>query len=150
MFKAIIPFIDAIDIEIDTVITTDVIACASTKTVIVSEHNFNETPDNNSLNSIVDTAKKLGADIIKIAAMTVKRQDVLRLLHFTEKCQENLVTIAMGEVGKITRIIAPLFGSLFSYCYISHEVAPGQLSLEKMAEEFSLYYPDFRGNRQGN
>ncbi|MGD9202866.1 MAG: type I 3-dehydroquinate dehydratase [Chitinispirillia bacterium] len=146
MYKTIIPYIDAVDIEIDADITTDVIACASTKTLIVSEHNFNKTPDINSLNSIVYTAGKLGADIIKIAAMANSRQDVLKLLRFTENCQEDIVTIAMGEIGKITRVIAPLFGSLFTYCFIGHEVAPGQLSLQKMVEEFSMFYPDFREN----
>lgn len=147
MFKAVIPLVDAIDIEIDSDIVTDVIACASEKTIIISEHNYNKTPDIADLDSIVQTAKRLGADIVKIAAIANNRDDILRLLHFTETCQENLVSISMGEVGKVTRVIAPLFGSLFTYCFIGHEVASGQLSLEKMVEELTLFYPDFKENK---
>jgi 3-dehydroquinate dehydratase-1 len=141
MFKRIEPFVDAIDIEIDADITKEVIGCFTDKTVIVSEHDFDKTPDENELSRIVDTAKSIGADIIKIAAMAHCREDVIRLLMFTKERSEQLVTISMGDIGRVTRVIAPLFGSLFTYAFITKGVAPGQLSLDHMVEELKKYYP---------
>ncbi len=144
LFKQLIPLIDAIDIEIDTEINREVIGLSTGKTVIVSEHDFEKTPDEKGLENIVVTAKSLGADIIKIAVMAHSRADVTRLLQFTDTCPENLVAISMGEVGTISRIAAPLFGSLFTYAFGTDAVAPGQLSLEETVEELKRFYPDFR------
>ena len=137
MFERIIPFIDAIDIEIDSVISHDVISKAEGKTKIVSEHNFEKTPSDDELSQIIDVANNMGADIIKIAAMPNRGEDVTRLLDFTKLRSENLVTI------KRSRIDAFKYGSLFTYAFISEEVAPGQISLDEMVEEFRMLYPDF-------
>lgn len=142
MFERITPFVDAIDIEVDADINRAVISRAAGKTIIVSEHDFEKTPGNEELSRIVDTAKDLGADIVKIAVMANCKEDVTRLLNFTEARVENLVTIALGEIGKLSRITAPLFGSLFTYAFFNDKVAPGQLSLEEMVEEMKKYYPD--------
>lgn len=143
MFERIIPLVDSIDIEIDAGINRDVIEKANEKTIIVSGHNFEKTPSNDELSQIIETAKDLGADIIKIAALANSKEDVTRLMDFTKTRSENLVTISMGEIGKHTRIEAPKFGSLFTYAFINEEVAPGQISLEEMVEELKALYPDF-------
>jgi len=143
LFEQIIPLIDAVDIEIDTDINRAVISLAEGKTVIVSEHDYEKMPHIEGLEYIVDTAKSLGADIIKIAATAHSSEDVTRLLTFTESRSENIVSIAMGEAGTISRVAAPLFGSLFTYAFISNAVAPGQLSLEDMVKELKRFYPDF-------
>ena len=90
---------------------------------------------------MVDRALLQGADIIKIAVMARSTADVTRLLRFTEDCKVPLVTIAMGPLGSVSRVIAPLFGSLFTYGFIHRPVAPGQLSVEKLIEERTLYFP---------
>jgi 3-dehydroquinate dehydratase-1 len=143
IFKAVIPFVDAVDIEIDASIARQVIAHAQKKTIIVSEHDFEKTPDLSHLESIAEKAELLGADIIKIAAMAEHPTDVVRLMEFTSACRKNLVTIAMGEYGNITRVLAPMFGSLFTYGFVKKAVAPGQLSVHKLVEELRLYYPSF-------
>jgi 3-dehydroquinate dehydratase-1 len=143
IFKAVIPFVDAVDIEIDASIARQVIAHAQTKTIIVSEHDFEKTPDISHLESIAEKADMLGANIIKIATMAKHQRDVVRLMEFTAACNKNLVTIAMGEFGNITRVLAPVFGSLFTYGFIKKAVAPGQLSVAKLVEELRLYYPAF-------
>jgi 3-dehydroquinate dehydratase I len=143
IFKAVIPFVDAVDIEIDTSISRQVIAHAQAKTIIVSEHDFEKTPDISHLESIVVKADALGAHIIKIATMAKHQRDVVRLMEFTAACKNNLVTIAMGEYGNITRVLAPVFGSLFTYGFVKKAVAPGQMSVHKLIEELRLYYPAF-------
>jgi len=143
IFKCIIPLVDAIDIEIDADINAQVISLAQGKTVIVSEHDYDVMPDDIDLKRIVDTAIKQGAHIVKIAAMANSRMDVVRLLEFTQSCSENLVSIAMGDEGTISRITAPLFGSLFAYGFIEDAVAPGQLPVWKLIEELRMYYPAY-------
>jgi 3-dehydroquinate dehydratase I len=141
MFKAVIPFVDAVDVEIDASINRQVIAHAAGKTVIVSEHDFEKTPDNAHLEGIVDKAYALGADIVKIAAMAHSRYDVARLLSFASACDKPLVVIAMGAWGSVSRVLAPVFGSLFTYGFLNKSVAPGQLSIGKLVEELRRYYP---------
>jgi 3-dehydroquinate dehydratase-1 len=143
IFKAVIPFVDAVDIEIDASIARQVIAHAHGKTIIVSEHDFEKTPDLSHLESIAEKAGLLGAHIVKIAAMAKNRSDVVRLMEFTSACDKDLVTIAMGEYGNITRVLAPVFGSLFTYGFVKKAVAPGQMPVHKLVEELRLYYPAF-------
>jgi 3-dehydroquinate dehydratase I len=143
IFKAVIPFVDAVDIEIDASIARQVIAHAQAKTIIVSEHDFEKTPDISHLESIATKAEALGAHIVKIATMANNQHDVARLLEFTAACKKDLVTIAMGEYGNITRVLAPMFGSLFTYGFVKKSVAPGQFGVHKLIEELRLYYPAF-------
>ena len=140
-FQAIAPFVDCVDIELGTPISKEILACSKGKTILVSEHDFEKTPSFDALQSMVDRALLQGADIIKIAVMARSTADVTRLLRFTEDCKVPLVTIAMGPLGSVSRVIAPLFGSLFTYGFIHRPVAPGQLSVEKLIEERTLYFP---------
>lgn len=141
IFKAIMPFVDSIDIELGTKISDEVCALAAGKTILVSEHDFNRTPDISDLEDMVTRAKTQGADIVKIAAMANAREDVIRLLEFNRACKEPLITIAMGSLGTVSRVIAPLFGSLFTYGYLTKPVAPGQLSVTRLVEEFHTFFP---------
>jgi 3-dehydroquinate dehydratase I len=152
IFKAVMPFVDAVDVEIDASISRQVIAHADGKTVIVSEHDFDKTPDVSHLESIVEKAELLGAQVIKIATTAKHPHDVVRLMEFTAACsvrKKNMVAIAMGELGNITRVLAPVFGSLFTYGYVGKPVAPGQLPVAKLIEELRLYYPDFNARCEG-
>lgn len=139
-FKAIIPFVDSIDIEIDSNLQKDIIRLAQGKTIIVSEHNFELTPDEEGIKNIVNRALLQGADIVKVAFMAKNREDVIRLLMFTYRSNIPMVSIAMGDIGKISRVFAPFFGSLYTYGYITSPVAPGQLSVWELAEEFKRYF----------
>ena len=140
MFKRIIPFVDAVDIEVHAEIKNEIIDYACEKIVIISEHDFKETPSDDRLACIVENAKNSGADIVKIAAMANCKEDVIRLLKFTEERDENLVTISMGDIGRVSRIVAPLFGSLYTYAFVKNEVAPAQISLDETARLFRLFY----------
>jgi 3-dehydroquinate dehydratase-1 len=50
----------------------------------------------------------------------------------------------MGEYGTIARVLAPVFGSLFTYGYVTKSVAPGQLPVGKLIEELRLFYPAYK------
>jgi 3-dehydroquinate dehydratase-1 len=143
MFKRLIDCADAVDIEIDAPILSKVVKLAKDKTIIISDHDFKKTPKNAKLGEFVDKAMAAGADIAKIAAMPKTKKDIARLLHFTESRSENMISISMGSLGVISRVIAPLFNSLLTYGYVTKAVAPGQISLEMLIEELRLFYPAF-------
>jgi 3-dehydroquinate dehydratase-1 len=143
LFERAMPLIDAVDIEIDTPINAAVIAVAEGKTIIVSEHDYEKTPEDDRLGHIVETAVNLGADIVKIATMAHSHDDVVRLLTFTHSRPECMVAIAMGDFGSFSRIAAPMFGSVLTYTFLDEAVAPGQLPFHVTIEELRRYYPGF-------
>ena len=143
IFKAIIPFVDCVDSEIDAPITGEVIdhAKRGRKKVIISYHNFKETPPDQQLVKLIRKGKAKGGDIIKLAVMSRTEEDVTRLLGLTyQHRDDHIITISMGKKGRISRIVAPLFGSLLTYGYVDSPIAPGQLSigeLKKMMNRLS-------------
>ena len=147
LFETIIPQVDAIDIELSAgEILPKVIRSAhkAKKIAVISHHNFDRTPDAKDLLKILKDAKTLGADIVKIATMALKRADLQTLAAFTiANASQNLVTMAMGSEGLLSRIFFPALGSLITYAYLGEPTAPGQLSYESTFNYLSNFYPSF-------
>lgn len=144
LYQKISPLVDAIDIDLSATILKSVVTAAyrNKNIVILSHHDFNGTPSESGLKQIVGKATELGADIIKIATFAKNESDVLRLLHFTAAHRpKNLVTIAMGNIGTISRLALPLAGSLMTYT----SVAPsdGQIDAKRLIEDLRFYYPRY-------
>jgi 3-dehydroquinate dehydratase-1 len=141
IFKAIIPLVDCVDGEIDAPITDEVIRLAKRrkKKVIISYHNFKETPPDQQLVKLIRKGKAKGGDIIKMAVMSRTEEDVTRLLGLTyQHRDDHIVTISIGKKGQITRIAAPFFGSLLTYGYVDSPLAPGQLSIGELKKMMNL------------
>lgn len=134
-FKRIMPYVDCVDIELGTPISQEVRELAKGNVVIVSEHDFNKTPDIATLRSMADRAVQQGADIVKIVTMARNADDAWRLVTFAATCEVPVVAFAMGEMGSFSRLRACEFGSLFTYGYITEAVAPGQLSAEELVRK---------------
>ncbi len=147
LFKAILPKIDAIDIELSSkeILDQAVKAAHSAgKLVIISYHSFDQTPKADVLNKIFEQAKSLGADIVKIATMALNRTDIQTLAAFTiANSGKNLITIAMGTQGVISRIFFPSLGSLMTYASLGEPTAPGQLHYDMTFDLLRILYPKF-------
>ncbi len=143
LFKRIIPFVDGIDIELQAKkIISPVINFAKEKrkTVIVSYHNFQETPRNEKLITIVKEAKGKGADIVKIAVYARRNDDLARLMCFTYQCrQKPLATISLGKIGSISRIIGSIFTSCLTYAFLAQH-KNGQLSVKELVDAMNHIY----------
>ena len=146
LFKQLIPEVDAIDIELKTEIRDEVVEIAKShnKSVMISEHNLTETPPDEEIEKLLFDSVSSGADITKIVLFANSPDDIARLMSFTFKhCEQHpLVTISLGNLGTISRIIAPLFGSCLSYGYIEKPVAPGQASLASINNALQKYFPN--------
>ena len=121
-----------VDIDINTpeAYLTKLIKAAQSNDckIILSYHNFDKTPNTQSLISIADRLFSSGANIAKIACMAHKPSDCARILGLYENYQ-NLMAFCMGPIGMITRIAAPMLGAPFTYASVGNwETAPGQLN----------------------
>ncbi|WP_436347494.1 type I 3-dehydroquinate dehydratase [Natronorubrum sp. FCH18a] len=105
--------------------------------LVISFHEFDETPDKETLDAIIEECNKYG-DIAKVATYAADRTDCLRILSAIDTATQNGIRaagIAMGELGSHTRIIGPLYGSALGYAPLesdSSEYAPGQVPLHRL------------------
>ncbi|MDR2027798.1 MAG: type I 3-dehydroquinate dehydratase [Prevotellaceae bacterium] len=103
--------------------------------LIVSYHNFEETPPLPEMCSIVETCKRQGADIVKLVTTAKSKSDAARALSLYDKYRDtNLVAFAMGEAGLITRVACVFLGAPYTYAAASDDkpLASGQISVEKI------------------
>lgn len=100
--------------------------------VVLSYHNYEKTPSKKKLYQIIEKMLSSGADISKIACMANIPEDCAIVLGLYAKFPK-LVAFCMGEIGKITRLSAPILGAPFTYASIKgKEVAPGQMSYSEV------------------
>lgn len=110
--------------------------------IIISQHNYDTTPDETSLLSLVHQCREAGADIVKFATMAQDISDaarVLTVLEMTAK-QGPVIALAMGERGQITRLLAPKYGGFLTFGALSPQraTAPGQPALEDLEKLYRL------------
>ena len=71
-------------------------------------------------------------DVAKIAVMPGSLREVFVFFEVTLKAKRLVCSIAMGDIGKHSRIIAPVYGSLLTYGYVRKPVAPGQMRVDEI------------------
>jgi len=106
--------------------------------VIVSTHDFERTPDREILRDLLDAASEYG-DVAKLAVTAGGTVDTLALLSVTQAATADghtVATMAMGEAGRHTRAVAPLYGSKIGYAPVdpAGATAPGQYDLATLAD----------------
>ncbi len=114
------------------------------KKLILSYHNFQTTPDEQFIINKLFEGQSLGADIVKVALMPNTPNDVMTLLSATGKAWKNIdipmITMAMGELGRISRVWGNAFGSEITFASMRQASAPGQIEfgdLKRIIEFFS-------------
>ncbi len=100
--------------------------------VIVSSHNYDETPPN--LTGIYRDIAKTGADVVKIATFANHISDNLRMLNLIRSTEQRCIGICMGPKGEASRILAPAYGALLTFASLDtgKESAPGQIPATTM------------------
>ena len=123
-------YADFVDIELKTDENYRSKIIKVSKATIISYHDFKKTPSVTELLDIVKRESEIG-DISKFAVMPENIQDTLVVLEVLSRVQ-NTIGISMGDIGKYTRVIAPLFGSPITFASLDKESAPGQLDVTNM------------------
>ncbi len=102
--------------------------------IILSAHDFQNTPSNDDLLEKIGRMSRLGADVAKIAVMPRTATDVLRLMQVTLEARNcfprlALCTMSMGSIGAISRTAGFLYGSDMSFAVGQTASAPGQIPI---------------------
>jgi 3-dehydroquinate dehydratase/shikimate dehydrogenase len=124
----------AVDVEIETAEPAhDRLALLRGRAqVIVSYHNFEATPP---MDTVVDRMLKVQADAYKIVTTARKPSDNVRVLSAARGLpRQHVVVLAMGELGFPTRVLAPVFGSVYTYAapIFVGGTAAGQVSARQL------------------
>jgi 3-dehydroquinate dehydratase/shikimate dehydrogenase len=121
-----------IDIEWDTPFA-DVKRARNGRGIIVSRHDFSGTPSDTA--AVLDRLRASGGEVAKLAVTTERPSDLLDLLKSARAGRSSIV-IGMGGAGMSTRILAGHFGSRWTYA--GPAIAPGQITMERLVEEFQF------------
>lgn len=141
--------IDIVDVELcnsqEFIQSVKECARANNVKVILSYHNFIETPDEQFICAKLLEAQTAGADISKLAVMPKNYQDVLTLLSATNKARNEavdipIVTMSMGAEGAVSRIAGGLFGSDITFAIGMQASAPGQIPIDELRKAMALLY----------
>jgi len=130
-------FADYIDVELRCGLLGKLLKTVE-RPIIASYHNFSRTPALEELRAILGEMKNTGAEIAKIAATPLRLQDNLEILQLLLEADMPLCVIAMGRLGRHLRAVAPLYGSVLTYGYVSQPTAPGQMSVSQLKQAFEL------------
>ncbi|MGI6070359.1 MAG: type I 3-dehydroquinate dehydratase [Blautia sp.] len=115
--------------------------------VIASSHNFTAAPPKKELFKLMQKLDKAGGDILKIAVMPKTLFDVWELLEATndmtvEYTEKPVVTMAMGDMGGLSRFSGELFGSSITFGVVGKASAPGQIPIEELRELMGIFHKD--------
>ncbi|MBT0158760.1 type I 3-dehydroquinate dehydratase [Candidatus Bathyarchaeota archaeon A05DMB-2] len=109
---------------------------------VVSFHDFHGSQSLSGLNDILEREISSGAEVCKIVTTAKQVEDNLTLLNFTSAASKNakIVCFAMGEQGKISRLLSPVFGGFFTFASLERgsETAAGQMTIQEMRAAYEL------------
>ncbi|WP_254543378.1 type I 3-dehydroquinate dehydratase [Halomarina pelagica] len=137
------PRVEAVDVELAAIAAGEGVGVVDHArerdvAVVVSVHDFEETPARAEMARLLGQALEFG-DVGKLAVTADAPADVLRLLALTHAQTEagnRVATMAMGEAGRHSRAVAPVYGSRIGYAPVdpADATAPGQYDLATLRD----------------
>ncbi len=111
----------------------------STKTkLLVSWHDFNKTPSSAELKKKMKQMSKFSSNV-KIVCTAKSTNDSNRMLElYSKKGKISLISFAMGDLGRISRILCLYLGSPYTYVSLGKAIAPGQFSVDEVKKITNL------------
>jgi 3-dehydroquinate dehydratase I len=133
------PFL--LDVEFNTIAKNKELAkyLKSTKTkLLISWHDFKKTPKFSELNNKLNQMAKFSQNV-KIVTTAKSVNDSTKTLQlYSKKGKTNLIAFAMGDTGRISRILCLYLGSPYTYVSLGKPVAPGQFSVDEVKNITSI------------
>jgi 3-dehydroquinate dehydratase type I len=109
---------------------------------IVSYHKYDGALSACEMEQILEQEIASGANVCKIVTTAKKIEDNLEVLNFVSALSSKvkLVCFCMGEQGKVSRLLSPMFGAFFTFASLAQgeETAPGQMTVQEMRATYSL------------
>lgn len=136
-------YVDLIDVELftgDEVVEEMVSEAHKVNVkVVMSNHDFDKTPEREEIVKRLCKMQDLNADLPKIAVMPTSTTDVLTLLCATDDmvtkyAKTPIITMSMAGLGVISRLAGETFGSALTFGAAKVASAPGQVEVNKLSE----------------
>ncbi len=155
LFCDLLPHVDAVDIELssDSILERAIgEAHRGGVTVIVSHHDFSDTPAPDELQRIDERARAAGADLVKVAVRGNSLQDIRVLAEFTLRRSDwGVIVLAMGPWGPLSRVLLPALGSRLTFArgdfhagsIAAQRAVPGQIGFDEHRALLEALYPSF-------
>ncbi len=109
----------------------------NTKTnLLISWHDFSKTPNASFLKTMAKKMRQFSKNI-KIVTTANSIKDTLNVLAlYKSQKNTNLIAFAMGDYGRMSRILCTQLGSPYTYVSLGKPIAPGQFSLNEIKSMF--------------
>ncbi|ABK76845.1 3-dehydroquinate dehydratase [Cenarchaeum symbiosum A] len=121
-----------VDVEYDTIRKSPALRRRLGRKVLVSWHDFKGTPQTGMLRRRL-RAMSAYSTHVKMVCTAKKPADSSRMLAlYSDAGRTKLVAFAMGEQGKMSRLLCLYLGSPFTYVYVSRPTALGQFGLKEI------------------
>jgi 3-dehydroquinate dehydratase-1 len=110
-----------------------------TKTnLLISGHDFKKTPNFTELKKKLNQMSKYSSNV-KIVTTAKTTDDSTRVLQlYNKKGKINLIAFAMGDSGRISRILSLYLGSPYDYFSLGKPIAPVQFSVDEVKKIINL------------
>ena len=113
--------------------------------VIASTHDFEKTDDSKTLKNRFIDMDASGADILKMAVMPQRFEDVADLMQVTSEVTEEytekpVIAMSMGNLGSMSRIAGENFGSSVTFATVGKASAPGQFPVEELRMMMNAFH----------
>lgn len=127
--------------DIEAKLPSDQTARLSPDKVISSHHDFLGVPSN--LIELYEQMTKTSAAVIKVAVHAEDAVDCLPIFDLLDRAQTDgreMIAIAMGQAGIMTRILGPSRGSFLTYGSLDDDntTAPGQVNARDLREIYRI------------
>ena len=109
---------------------------------IVSYHKFDGALNVSAMAAVLEEELAIGAFVCKIVTTAKQIEDNLPVLSFVSfaSSKAKLVCFCMGEHGRVSRVLSPLFGAFFTFASLEEgsATAAGQMSINEMKTAYTL------------
>jgi len=107
--------------------------------IIVSYHNLKETPALTKLKTIFHQCARYKPAVVKIVTTAGSVEDnlvTLNLISHARKHSQEIISLCMGDKGRVSRAVAPLLGNYLSFATLEPDgqSAPGQFTVFEMKQ----------------
>ncbi len=112
----------------------DLVQKTGGRRIVFSHHDFNGVPED--LTELAQAMLSSSAEVVKIAITPRRLTDCLTLREIGQQTRVPIALVAMGDAGIPSRVLASWFGSCWTYA--GEGAAPGQISAQRMTDEFGF------------
>ena len=114
------------------------------KYMLMSSHNFDRTPEVDSLMQKFRSMDSLEADIMKVAVMPEDYQDLFTVQAKHEYAQKPIVAMSMSSIGLTSRLVGEQFGSAITFATVGKASAPGQIDYQELNQMLDIIHKNIQ------